>query len=237
MAEEMTSDVASDAPSTTDSAPVESGQSTEQAQTISTEPQPQTESNAAPEQSGKPEYVSQKDFRSYQSSRDTQLRDLRGQWQAREQQLTQMAQQAQAAKEAAEDANLDDYQKAEKRAERAETKLYQFQQQTQAKQYQDNENQRMLDDMQRIHDKTGIPLEELYTASSYDDALDMGIAHMKENGANQDKQHEVQREANRTVVGGGRASTPTSRREKDLDAVMKGKGTPADYLRLLREDT
>ncbi len=232
MEEELTSDVAPETSSSTDSTPVESGQSDEQTPMESTEPRPQTDAAVTSEPAkGKDKPVNLYDipeFRQFQSQ-------MTQKQQEREHQLQQQLQQYEQRMIELEDANLDDYQKAEKRAERAEGKLYQFQQQMQQQQMQDKENQRILEDMQRIHDKTGIPIENLYEASSYDDALDMGIAFMKEEGASTIKQEEAKREANRTIIGGGKASTPTSRRDKELNSILDGQGSPADYLRLLRE--
>lgn len=229
MAEEMTSDVAPAESSHMDSGS-DAGQSSERVQSASTEPQPQTDSTTASAQD-KPKKVNLyelDEFRQYQSQM------TRAQ-QQREQQLQAQLYQYEQRMQQLEDSNLDDYDRAQRRAERAEQRLIAFQQQI-AQQYQQQEaNQRIYEDLQRIHDRTGIPVEELAAANpaTYDDAWDVGIAYMKKQGATQAEQNEAQREANRTVVGGGKASTPSTRKERELDRAM-AEGDPVAYIRNLR---
>jgi len=234
MAEELTSNAAPAVPSG-DSGPIETGQSTEQAPRESAEPQSTTEHDTAPESTGagKPKQGSGvnlyeiPEFRQYQSQMTRQQQDM-------QRRMQQLEQQAAARIQELEDAGLDDYEKAQRRAERAEQKLAAYQQQVYQQQQQDEANRRILDDMQRIAKMTEIPIEELFTAPTYDDAWEMGIAYMKKQGATKAEQQEVQREANRTIVGGGRASTSTDRTERALQKAMED-GDAAGYIRLLRE--
>ena len=87
--------------------------------------------------------------------------------------------------------------------------------------------------MQRISDKTGVPVEDLIAAENYDDAWDIGIQYMKDEGATRTEQAEASKEANRTIVGGGKASTTTSRSEQALQKASEDKD-PVAYLRELR---
>lgn len=218
MADELTSNVAPDPPS---ESPAQ-GQPTEQAEPRAAEPQSQAVAGSKPTSEPKSKDKSGvnlfelPEFRQYQSTLTRQQQQREQEYQRKLAEYEQRMQQL-------EEANLDDYEKAQRRAERAENELNKFRTQMTQQQQQEEANRKILEDMQRISTKTGIPIERLFTAQSYDEAWEMGLAHLKEQSTVLQKAEEERLEANRTVVGGGKASTPTDRTAKVQNEYLSKK--------------
>ena len=230
MAEELTSESAPETPSSTESAPVESGQSGEQVQTESAESQPQTDDSTASEAKATEKPKKEKPVNLYDLP---EFRNVQSNWTRQQQEAQQQIAMLQQRMQEQELSGLDDYERALKEAEIARNQLAGFQQQIGQQQQQEEANRRIIGDMQRISDKTGVPVEDLIAAKNYDDAWDIGIQYMKDEGATRTEQAEASKEANRTIVGGGKASTTTSRSEQALQKASEDKD-PVAYLRELR---
>lgn len=224
MAEEQTSPTTPQAPSETASAP-SGGQAAEQAPVERAEPQPQSGTETA----SQPTKAVDKPKQKTNLFQDPEFRKYQAQMTRNQQALQQQLQQAQQEMKQLRQSGMTDDQKKDAMIDELQAEIQGYQQQQQ----QNAENERILNDMRLVHDKTGVPLEDLYSSTSFEDAWDIGIAYLKDQGAAKVEQDEAQRAANKVVHGGGGTSTPTDRATKKVEDAYKS-GDVRAFMRELR---
>lgn len=179
--------------------------------------QPQTQ------QQGKPVNLFEiPEFRQYQAGQERQKAEQAKRMAELEAQLEQFA-----------TANMDDFQRAQwerekykRQAEQAAGTVSQYERQMQELQVQ----QQRYNDLMQLSQEYGVPADALQSARTYEEAKLMAQVRKME------QQLSAQRaETNRPDLGGGRANTPTDRRDAEFKKAMRS-GDPVAYLRLLDSD-
>ncbi len=191
------------------------------------------------------EYVAKKDFIALQSSLTKQAREQREAREAATQQLQQYQQyanQLQARLDQAEMAGAgSDYEKLEIQLRKSNERIAQqdafIAQQAEAQRLAGARNSEIT----RLANKFGLDPDELDAAtkkaSDYDDAYEIALQLRDKVKAKNAERSDERREANKTDLGGGRASTPTTRLDEKIDEAYRSKapGATTTLMRLLRE--
>jgi hypothetical protein len=169
--------------------------------------------------------LTREDFRRFQASQNRLVeqerqRRLQLEAQIREQQLK----------------GMNDYEKAQFAAQEAEKRAQELEQALKQKELEDLRRQ----DMMRLNEKTGIPLDMLDKATSYDEAQEMAMSYLSEqlestveervNAALEAKL------ANRTDVGGGKPAPVKTQQQEMMEAALEQKSATSFVKSLFIEE-
>lgn len=219
--DELTSGLASEAPSPSEQAPLTSNDGTPQFTTPdSTAP---SGAPATPTAPPKVNLFELEDFKKYQAATQRQIaeRDKR------------MAEQ-QALLDQYATANMDDFQRTQYEGEKAKRLAADYQAQlaeVQEQMRKTQENMQRDADLRVIAGQYGIDPKELSDVRTYEEAKYRAeAAYWRQKAAPNNNP------ANQPDLGGGRASTPTSRRDQEAAKAFKS-GDPVAYLRAMRGGT
>lgn len=175
-----------------------------QAQPDGVAPQP------ASEQTQKPVNLFElPDFRAYQAQITRNQQQERAAYEQRIQQLEQRMVQA-------EESGLDDFEKTQRRNQRLEQQIAYIQQAEQQRQYQADEQRRVLEDMQLVARKTGVPIDQLYKAQTLEQAWDIGLTYQEQRRTTTAQAEEQKKAAHQPDMGQGKAPGPSSRTDQKL---------------------
>jgi predicted RNase H-like nuclease (RuvC/YqgF family) len=126
---------------------------------------------------------------------------------------------------------MDDLEKANYLLQQKDQEIAQFRQ---AMQQQQIEVQRQAD-LAALSEQSGAPMSVLNVASTYDEAVKLTLAWMKDNGASKAEIAEAKREANQVDLGGGGAVTPQDRYTKERNELLKRGDTLSLFKQMLEE--
>ena len=183
--------------------------------------QPQTSEGAAPQSQPTKEKVNLFDlpeFKGYQQQFNRTVSSL----QAEVQQLRQQQAQAQMS-------GMDDLEKANFLLQQKEQEIAQYRTAMQQAQI----NQQRQTDLQSLAENSGAPMHVLGVAETYDEAVKLALAWMKEQGASKAEIAEAKKEANSVDLGGGAASTPQDREARERTEMLKRGDTRSLFLKML----
>lgn len=125
--------------------------------------------------------------------------------------------------------DMDDVQRAQWMAQKAQEEAARYrailEQQQQAQQLEEQKRQ----DLQKLSSLTGVPVEKLSDATTYDEAVERAIKLMR-------GEIEQQRVANKPYLGGGTASTPATRHEAEIREAFRSNNAPAAVRAILFEE-
>lgn len=125
--------------------------------------------------------------------------------------------------------DMDDVQRAQWMAQKAQEEAARYrailEQQQQAQQLEEQKRQ----DLQKLSSLTGVPVEKLSDATTYDEAVERAIKLMR-------GEIEQQRAANKPYLGGGTASTPAARHEAEIREAFRSNNAPAAVRAILFEE-
>jgi predicted RNase H-like nuclease (RuvC/YqgF family) len=124
---------------------------------------------------------------------------------------------------------MDDLEKANYLLQQKDQEIAQFRQ---AMQQQQIEVQRQAD-LAALSEQSGAPMSVLNVASTYDEAVKLTLAWMKDNGASKAEIAEAKREANQVDLGGGGAVTPQDRYTKERNELLKSGDTRKLFMQML----
>jgi hypothetical protein len=124
---------------------------------------------------------------------------------------------------------MDDLEKANYQLQLKEQEIAQYRQ---AMQQQQIEVQRQAD-LAALSEQSGAPMSVLNVASTYDEAVKLTLAWMKDNGASKAEIAEAKREANQVDLGGGGAVTPQDRYTKERNELLKSGDTRKLFMQML----
>jgi predicted RNase H-like nuclease (RuvC/YqgF family) len=124
---------------------------------------------------------------------------------------------------------MDDLEKANYLLQEKDKEIAQFRQ---AMQQQQIEVQRQAD-LAALSEQSGAPMSVLNVASTYDEAVKLTLAWMKDNGASKAEIAEAKREANQVDLGGGGAVTPQDRYTKERNELLKSGDTRKLFMQML----
>jgi hypothetical protein len=98
---------------------------------------------------------------------------------------------------------------------------------------QQQQAQQRWQDLTNLGEMTGAPMSVLQVAGTYDEAVKLSIQWMKENGATTKEIAAARKEANAVDLGGGGASTPQDRADRERAELLKAGNTRELFKRLL----
>lgn len=218
--EELTSGSALEAPSQSEQAQPTSDSATPQFTTPESAP---TSGAAATTPAPKINLFELEDFKKYQAATQRQIAERDKRLQEFQAQLEQYA-----------TANMDDFQRTQYEAEKAKRLATDYQAQLAEVQEQMRKTHEQMQrdaDLRVIAGQYGIDPTVLADVRTYEEAKYRAEAeYWKQKAAPNNNP------ANQPDLGGGRASTPTSRRDQELARAFKS-GDPVAYLRALRGGT
>ncbi len=196
-----------------DSAPTTETDSS--SQTIQSAPQsPESDSGSNQQQPQQQRDLYQDpDFRALVSARDAaharQMQQMQAQYEQLQQQYESVALK-----------DMDDFEKAQWQAQKAQQEAQRYrmilEQQQQAAQMEAQKRQ----DLDRISQMTGVPVDKFADAGTYDEAWEKAVKAMRGDA-------EQKRAANAPYLGGGGASTPASRGEAAVRDAFRTNNAPA----------
>lgn len=182
--------------------------------------QPQTSENTAPQQPAASSKVNLQDlpeFKNYQAQFTRTVNGLQAE-------LAQLRQaQSQARME-----GMDELERANFLLQQKEEEIAQYRQQMQQQQIA----QQRFTDLQNLSEMTGAPMTALNVAGTYDEAVKLSIQWMKENGATKQEIAAAKKEANAVDLGGGGASTPQDRADRERQELLKSGNTRELFKRM-----
>lgn len=207
-----------------DSAPAEQ---TSEGQTIQDAPQ-QAEttsvgSQAQPQQApARKNLYDDPDFRALISARDAahaaQLRQLQQQYEQLQQQYEAVALK-----------DMDDFEKAQWQAQKAQAEAQRYRQILEQQQQAAALEAQKRQDLERIASLTGVSVDKLQDAESYDAAWERAVKLMRGDA-------EQKKAANKPYLGGGTASTPSTRREAAIQDAFRSNNAIAAVRSVLYDD-
>ena len=110
---------------------------------------------------------------------------------------------------------------------------YQYAQSLEQQSAERAREQARQEDLQRIANETGAPLDLLQDAESPQDAWTRAIKHLKSTTPAAREAEAERSEANRPYLGSGAPTTPTSRREQRFEQLAKERNSRAYFLEIL----
>ncbi len=218
--DELTSGLASEAPSLSEQAQPTSNDGTPQFTTPESTAPTTAPTPAAPP---KVNLFELEDFKKYQAATQRQIAERDKRLQEFQAQLDQYA-----------TSNMDDFQRTQYEAEKAKRMAADYQAQLAEMQEQMRRTQEQAQrdaDLRVIAGQYGIDPKELSDVRTYEEAKYRAeAAYWRQKAAPNNNP------VNQPDLGGGRASTPTSRRDQEAAKAFKS-GDPVAYLRALRGGT
>jgi len=182
--------------------------------------QPQTSENTAPQQpaaSSKVNLQEIPEFKNYQAQFTRTVNGLQAE-------LAQLRQ----AQAAARMEGMDELERANFLLQQKEEEIAQYRQQMQQQQIA----QQRFTDLTNLAEMTGAPMNVLNVAGTYDEAVKLSIQWMKENGATKQEIAAAKKEANAVDLGGGGASTPQDRADRERQELLKSGNTRELFKRM-----
>lgn len=182
--------------------------------------QPQTSENTAPQQpaaSSKVNLQEIPEFKNYQAQFTRTVNGLQAE-------LAQLK----AAQASARMEGMDELERANFLLQQKEEEIAQYRQQMQQQQIA----QQRFTDLQNLSEMTGAPMTALNVAGTYDEAVKLSIQWMKENGATKQEIAAAKKEANAVDLGGGGASTPQDRADRERQELLKSGNTRELFKRM-----
>lgn len=162
------------------------------------------------------------DFRAVMSARDAahaaQMRQLQQQYEQLQQQYEQVALK-----------DMDDVEKAEWQAQKAQQEAARYRQILEQQQQAAQLEAQKRADLERIASLTGVSVDKLQDAESYDQAWERAVKLMKGDA-------EQKKAANMPYLGGGTASTPATRRDAAIRDAFKANNSVAAVRSVLFDD-
>jgi hypothetical protein len=183
--------------------------------------QPQSSEGTTPQSQPKQEKVNLFDlpeFKGYQAQFNRTVQGLQSELQQLKQQQT-----------AAQMSGMDDLEKANFLLQQKEQEIQQYRTAMQQAQI---EQQRQAD-LASLSEQSGAPLSVLQVAGTYDEAVKLTRAWMKDNGASKQEIAAAKAEANKVDLGGGGAVTPQDRDTKERTEMLKRGDTRSLFLKML----
>lgn len=165
------------------------------------------------------------DFRAYQAQTARQQEEQRRQYEGRIAQLEGRMVQA-------EEAGLDDFEKTQRENQRLRNQIVAAQQAEQQRLAQQGEQQRVLQDMQLISEEFGVPLDQLFKAATYKEAVKIGKDYYAAQLLAGKQSEDDKRAAHLPDMGQGKPPGASSRQEQkireaktsvDLAKIMLGR--------------
>ena len=207
-----------------DTTPVTSGADSSEATEVQEQASPKAPSSSS-KSGGKKEpkvnlYQSE-EFRRYQATQNRQIEEERQRRMALEAQIREQQLKG-----------MNDYEKAQFRAQEAERQAQELEQRLKMKELEDIKRQ----DMQRLHDRTGIPIDMLESATSFDEAQNMALEYMESNLESTIEERVTAaleaKLANRTDIGGGKPE-PVKSQAQELRETATETRNSVDFVKSL----
>lgn len=171
------------------------GDEPQPAQTIRESAPQQPEKNSGDSAQPSRNLYEDPNVRALMSSRDRELQQMRQQYEQMQAQLEQLSTK-----------DMDDFERAQWQAQKAQQEAMRYrsilEQQAQAAQLE----QQKRADLERLSSMTGVSVDKLHDAATYDEAVERAVKLMRGDA-------ERKKEANYPDIGGGYASTPATRGE------------------------
>jgi len=186
---------------------------------------PKTTAKPKPEKKQQVNLFESEEFRRYQATQARQIQEERQRADAlaaqiREQKLKGMS----------------DYEKIQFAKQESDQRAQSLEQQLKQRELEDLKRQ----DMMRLNMKTGIPLDMLESATSYEEAQDMAMEYLStqlESTVEERVSAAIEaKRANKTDTGGGKPAPVQTQREERMSAAMDSKDAASYVAALFSED-
>lgn len=205
-----------------DSAPAEGNSDGQTIQSDAPQQAEQTSAGSQPQPQQRRNLQDDPDFRAVISARDAahaaQMRQIQTQYEQLQQQYENVALK-----------DMDDFEKAQWQAQKAQQEAQRYRQILEQQQQAAQLEAQKRSDLERIAALTGVGVDKLQDAESYDAAWERAVRMMRGDA-------EQKKAANMPYLGGGTASTPGTRKDAAIRDAFKANNAIAAVRSVLYDD-